>query len=97
MEFHSVITMAEMIEVKATEFQNKFGRYRALAHHTPISVTSHGNADLVVISAREYKRLKARDRQALRAEQLSPEDIAALAAAEVPEESAAFNNELNET
>lgn len=89
--------MADMIEVKATEFQNKFGRYRALAHHTPVSITSHGNPDLVVISAQEYKRLKSRDRQALHAWQLSSDDMAALAATEVPEESAAFNRELEES
>lgn len=88
--------MAKMIEVKATEFQNKFGRFRALAHQGPVSITSHGNPDLVVISAEEYRRLKSRDRQALRASELSSDDISALAATDVPEESAEFNHELDE-
>lgn len=88
--------MADMIEVKATEFQNKFGRFRALAHHTPISITSHGNPDLVVISAQEYQRLKSRDRQALHAWELSSDDMAALAATEISEESSAFDPELED-
>ncbi len=88
--------MPDMIEVKATEFQNKFGRFRAMAHHAPISITSHGNPDLVVISAREYERLKSRDRQTLYAWEISSDDIAALAATDVPSESAAFNDELEE-
>ena len=88
--------MADMIEVKATEFQNKFGRYRALAHHTPVWITSHGNPDLVVISVQEYKRLKSRDRQALHAWELSSDEVAALAASDIPEESAEFDHELAE-
>ncbi len=88
--------MAKMIEVKATEFQNKFGRFRALAHQGPVSITSHGNPDLVMISAEEYERLKSRDRQALHAWELSSDDISTLAATDVPEESAEFNHELDE-
>ncbi len=88
--------MADMIVVKATEFQNKFGRYRSLAHHTPVSITSHGNPDLVVISAAEYARLKSRDRQALRAWELSSEDVAALAATELSEDATKFDHELDE-
>ena len=88
--------MAKMIEVKATEFQNKFGRFRALAHQGPVSITSHGNPDLVVISAEEYKRLKSRDRQTFHAWELTSDDISALAATDVPEESAEFNHELEE-
>ena len=86
--------MAEMMEVNATEFQSKFGRYRALAHQRAISITSHGNPDLVVISAQEYKRLKSRDRQALNAWELSSDDIEALAATDIPEAFAAYDNEL---
>lgn len=89
--------MTELIEVKATEFQNKFGRYRALAHQEPISITSHGNPDLVMMSAREYQRLKSRDRQALHADELSSDDIAALAKTEIPEETGAFDPELDES
>ena len=88
--------MAKMIQVKATEFQNKFGRFRTLAHRGPVSITSHGNPDLVMISAQEYKRLKSRDRQTLHAWELSSDDISALAATDVPEESAEFNDELKE-
>jgi prevent-host-death family protein len=83
-----------MVEVTATEFQNKFGRYRALAHRNLVPITSHGNPDLVAISAEEYKRLKSRDRHALFAWKLSTEEIEALVAVEVLEASADFNHKL---
>ena len=90
------IEMAETIKATATEFQNKFGRYRALAHHTPIIVTSHGIPDLVVISAQEYERLKARDRVALRPWELSDEEISALDPANIPAHTKAYDHEFDE-
>jgi prevent-host-death family protein len=81
-------------EVSSGEFQRAFGRYRELALQTPVSITSHGRESLVLLSVAEYRRLKQRDRKALRPWQMSKEAIQALLAAEPPEEAAAFDHEV---
>ena len=83
-----------MITTTGTQFTRNFGRFRAAAHKEPVSVTSHGNEDLVVISMDEYKRLKSRDRVALFAWELSPKDIVALQRDDIPEETAEYDHEL---
>ena len=88
--------MADIVETRSSTFQKQFGRFRAIAHHTPVSVTSHGNPDVVLISAREYERLKKRDRQALQASELSPEDVEALASAVVPAHAAEYDFEMED-
>lgn len=52
----------------------------------PLTVTKNGRDRLVVMSAQEYSRLKERDRRAVRAEDLTDEEAALIAAAEVPTE-----------
>lgn len=84
-----------MITVTGTKFTKNFGRYRTAAHSEPVCVTSHGNSDLVVISTKEYERLKARDQEALFAWDLSSNDIAALQRDDIPEESKKFNSEMD--
>lgn len=85
-----------MFTVTSAELQKKFGRYRAIAHREPVSVTSHGNEDVVLLSAEEYGRLKSRDREALYARDLSAADLAALDQATVPAETGSFDSELEE-
>lgn len=64
-----------MVRITAAELQNHFGRYRDLAQREPVSVTHHGRESIVVLSADEYKRLKALDsRVALYPGEL-PEDV----------------------
>ena len=46
-------------------------------------ITKHGRPRNVVLSYDEYERLRARDRRAVRAEDLTDEDIAALEASEM--------------
>lgn len=66
-----------MVTITAAELQNHFGRYRDLAQKEPVSVTHHGRESIVVMSADEYKRLKAIDtRQAFYTREL-PDDIVA--------------------
>lgn len=48
----------------------------------------------VVLSAEEFARLKSRDRQAVRAEELNPVEIELIAVAEVPEGHADLDGEL---
>lgn len=49
---------------------------------------------LVVLSAEKFARLKRGDRQAVRAEELSPAEIELIAVAEVPEGHAELDGEL---
>lgn len=66
-----------MVTITAAELQNSFGRWRDRAQREPVSVTHHGRESVVVMSADEYKRLKALDtRQAFYAHEL-PDDIKA--------------------
>jgi PHD/YefM family antitoxin component YafN of YafNO toxin-antitoxin module len=57
-------------------------------------VTRNGRELVVLISADEFKRLKRRDREELRVNDLTAEDAAAIAAAEVPGEYAHLDAEL---
>lgn len=66
-----------MVTITAAELQNHFGRYRDIAQREPVSVTHHGRESIVVLSAEEYKRLKALDtRQAFFSHEL-PDDLMA--------------------
>jgi prevent-host-death family protein len=68
-----------MVTITAAELQNKFGRYRDLAQREPVAVTHHGRESIVVLSADEYRRLKALDtRRAFYARELPDDMIAEL-------------------
>ena len=79
----------------SAEFQRKLGHYQDRALVEPVMVTRNGRERVVLISADEFKRLKRRDREVLRVEDLSDADLAAIAAAEVPAEHAHLDAELN--
>ena len=85
--------MAERIVVTSEKVAKNFGAYQDLALSTPVTVTKFGRESVVIVKASEYARLKRRDREALRVEQLTEADIAAIEAAEVPEEFAYLNSE----
>jgi prevent-host-death family protein len=80
--------------VSAADFQKKFGRYRDQALREPVTITHHGRASLVVISAEEFSRLKALDdRRAVFASEL-PDDLAEeLARAKPPVATKQFDHE----
>ncbi len=65
---------ATMTKVTSAEFQKEFGRFRTQAHREAVIITNHGRDDLALISADEYKRLRALDQQALYAHEL-PKDV----------------------
>ena len=81
--------------VTSAEFQKQFGRYKEIAQREPVSITNHGRASLVLLSAQEYERLKRLDtREALYAWELTEEDIKALKNSQIPEDHAKFDDEL---
>jgi len=83
-----------MTKITAAEFQRAPGRVRALALRAPVFVTNHGHADLVVLSAEEYDRLKQADRRAIRSADMSDADLALLEAVVIPDEARNFDVEL---
>jgi len=84
-----------MMDVTAAEFQKKFGYYRQAAQREPIAVTSHGQPSVVLVSAEEYKRLKAHDRRTGYAWEMDDEELAATLEAQPPTEAEAFNHEYH--
>ena len=84
-----------MMKVSAAEFQRNIGRYQDVALTQPVAVTRNGRERTVLISVEEYDRLKRRDRQALRPEDFTDDDLAALESTRAPESTKAFDPELS--
>jgi PHD/YefM family antitoxin component YafN of YafNO toxin-antitoxin module len=82
-----------MVTATMAEVQRDFATWQERALTQPVGVTDGGMPRTVIVSAEEYQRLKRRDRQALRVEQLDGRTLAALASAEPPEEAAVYDNE----
>ena len=82
------------ITLTAAEFEQRFGCYREVARREPVSISSESGDTVVLMSGEEYRRLKRRDRQALYVWELSDEQLEAIAKAEPPPETAAFNHEV---
>jgi prevent-host-death family protein len=83
-----------MSSVPASEFQRNIGLYQDKALSEPVFVTRNGRERTVLISAEEFHRLKRRDRLALLVEELSDDDLAAIAKSQVPAEFAHLDAEL---
>ena len=83
-----------MRRVSSTEFQRKVGLYQDMALTEPLTVTRNGREKIVVLSAEEYRRLKRRDREVLRVEDLTAEDLEAIAKARPAAEAASFDREI---
>ncbi len=71
------------VTLSASEFQDRVGEALDRSLSQPVLITKHGRPRNVVLSYDEYERLRALDRRAVRAEDLTDEDIAALEASEM--------------
>jgi prevent-host-death family protein len=71
------------ITLSASEFQDRVGEALDRSLKQPVLITKHGRPRNVVLSYEEYERLRDRDRRAVRAEDLTDEDLAALEASEM--------------
>jgi PHD/YefM family antitoxin component YafN of YafNO toxin-antitoxin module len=67
--------------IPASEFTRNFGRYRMLAQREPVPVSNHGEITGYFVSAADYEAYRhyRTQRRAFRAEDLSDEDIIAIA------------------
>jgi PHD/YefM family antitoxin component YafN of YafNO toxin-antitoxin module len=68
----------EMLTMSAAEFQRNFGRYQDEALKQPVSITRNGRDRLVVLAVEEYQRLKRRDREVFKTEELNEAEIKAI-------------------
>jgi len=84
------------MKVSTAEFIKNYGSLADKALTEPVTITKNGRDRLVMISAGEYARLKRRDRRVVRTGDLSREDIALIAKAEVPAEYAHLDAELKD-
>ena len=84
-----------MSQVKATYAQRRFGEMMREAQREPVEILSHGKSAAVLISAREYARLKARDRRVVLAGDFDEETVRLLQAAESLAEAAEFDYEVD--
>jgi prevent-host-death family protein len=84
-----------MRTVPASELQRKLGEVQDTALKEPVAITRNGRERLVLMSIDEYRRLKRRDRDALWAWELSENDLANLARAEMAVEHAELNAEID--
>jgi prevent-host-death family protein len=83
-----------MITITTVEFQRHFSRYEDEALTQPVAITRNGRERIVMISIDEYRRLKRRDREVLRAGELSDADLAAIALTEMDPQYAHLDKEL---
>jgi len=72
-----------MIRVSSAEFGREPSRYRDLAQTEPVLVADGDDNETVMISAKEYRRLKRRDRRVYGVGELPQETIEAIRHAEV--------------
>lgn len=84
----------QLLTVLASEAERNFGLYQDKALMQPVEVVREGKTPVVMISADEYSRLKRRDRQVFRTEDMPQEWVDAIMAAEPPEEAKQFDHEM---
>lgn len=81
-----------MARATAAEIQKRFGAYSEIAQREPVTITNHGRDSLVLLSARDYERLKSMDtRRAYYAWELPDDVVKALEEATTPEGVAAYD------
>ena len=89
--------MNQILEVSAKEVASKFGFYTDEAMLHPVGIQRHGTTRVVMLSLHEYERLKRRDRQVIRVEDLDEETLDALLNVEIPAEAVALNYLMDDT
>lgn len=85
-----------LLAVSAKDVANRFGFYTDEAMQRPVGITRHGTTRVVMLSLKEYERLKRRDREVIRTEDLDDETLNAILTAEVSERSKALNHLMDD-
>ena len=82
------------MRVTSAEFIENHGALAGKALAEPVTITKDGSDQLVVLSAEEYARLARRDRRVILPEELTEEEAALIAQAEMPAEYAYLDAEV---
>lgn len=82
------------VKISSGDFLRAYGRVVETALREPVSITTHGRERLVLLSADEYRRLKARDGVALHPWELSDSDLEALEVADPAPAATRFDHEM---
>jgi PHD/YefM family antitoxin component YafN of YafNO toxin-antitoxin module len=82
------------MRVTTAEFIRGYGTLADKALTEPVTITKNGRDRLVLVSADEYARLKRRDRRAILPEELTEEEITAIATAEMDPKHEHLNEEV---
>jgi PHD/YefM family antitoxin component YafN of YafNO toxin-antitoxin module len=85
-----------MQTITTQELAQNFEQYQRSARFGPVAVHGDDGEPLILVSADEYRRRKRREQEALRVEELSESDLAAIAQARVPDDYAALDAELGD-
>ena len=86
-----------LLAVSAKDVANRFGFYTDEAMQRPIGIQRHGTTRIVMLSLKEYERLKRRDREVILTEDLDDETLDAILNAKVSERSEALNYLMDDT
>ena len=73
-----------MATVPASEVQKNFGAFHDQALTEPVRVTRYGRETVVILSAKEFHALKQAQRRSLSVADLTDDELAAIARAEIP-------------
>lgn len=73
-----------MATVPASEVQKNFGAFHDQALTEPVRVTRYGRETVVILSAKEFHALKQAQRQSLSVADLTDDELAEIARAEIP-------------
>lgn len=84
------------MRVTTAEFIEHYGSLLDRALAEPVTITEKGRDRLVVLSVEDYARLKRRDRRVMRVEDLTEEEVALIASAEVPSAYAHLDDEIKD-
>lgn len=82
------------VSISSGDFLKAYGRIVETALREPVSITTHGRERLVLLSADEYRRLKAQDRVALYPWELGGADLRALEVSEPSAAAGRFDHEI---
>lgn len=82
--------------VSTAQFIKNFGSLADRALTEPVTITKNGRPRLVVLSIEEYERLKHRDRQVYRTQDLPGDLVDAIRQAEPAPSAFAFDHEIND-
>lgn len=72
------------MRVSTADFIKNYGTIADKALQEPVTITKNGRDRLVMLSADEYARLKRRDRRVVALEDFTEEEMAKIAAAQIP-------------